>query len=135
MYCKKAFFIPIIACSAMIQTQAEISPACETAMNEYISLADALISVLGPVKDTATAESAVASLSAMLPSLIEVRKKINDLPPLQDADKAELERRYAMKMRTQWGEVFREIFRIQSAQCFHSDSFREVFTSMCLILR
>lgn len=135
MHRMKSFFIPIIACVAMSQTQAEISPAHETAMNEYISLADSLLPVLASVKDTETADAAAPALSAMLPTMIEVREKINKLPPLQDADKSELERRYAMKMRNQWGEVFREIFRLQSAQCFNSASFRDAFTSACIVLR
>lgn len=135
MNCKKALFIPIIACMAVVQAQAEITPAYETAMNEYITFADSLLPVLVSVKDTATADAAAPSLSAMLPTLIEMRGKINNLPPLQGSDKVELERRFALKIRTQWGDVFREIFRLQSAQCFNSASFRDVFTSMCLILR
>lgn len=104
-------------------------------MKQYIGFTAELVPVLVSAKDAASAETAAPQLEALMPRLFALRENIKKLP-VPDAETAKaLESAYGLEMRTKWGEVFREIYRLQAAACYNSESFRKSFTTMCLILR
>lgn len=107
----------------------------DAALDEYIALADALLPILSSARDRASADAAAPGLEAEIARLYRVREKLKKLPEPGNAESKELERKYAMRMRTQWGRVFDEIYRLQAAECLGSESFRKAFTTLCLILR
>lgn len=134
---RKLFSVFSLFCSLILLASAQEGtlPDYDAAMKEYVSFPAELIPVLASAKDRASAEQAAPKLKALLPRLFEMRETIKKLPVPDSAEAHALENRYALEMRTQWGAVFKEIYRLQSAECFGSESFRKNFTMLCLILR
>lgn len=115
--------------------QQEAVTGYDAVMKQYVGFPAKLIPVLSSARDAASAQTAAPKLEALLPQLFQLREQIKQLPVPDSTSARALESRYALEMRTQWGAVFREIYRLQAAECFGSESFRKNFTMLCLILR
>lgn len=132
---KLLYVLLFLSALPFLEAVPEARRACDAVMKQYVGFPSELVPVLASAKDGVSAEAAAPKLEALLPRLFALREQIKKLP-VPDAETAkELESAYGLDMRTKWGEVFQEIYRLQAAACFNSESFQKIFMTMCLILR
>lgn len=125
-----------LLCSApLCAAEQNVLPAEVAAVfDAYTAFPDTLLPALQAAKNKETADAAAPKLRAALEQLYDVRVQLKSITELSDAQKAEVEQRYARRMREQWGKVYGEINRLQHAKCFYSGEYAELFRALQLML-
>ncbi len=118
---------------AMAQ-QAAIPPSVDAAFERYTHLPGLLVPILESATDKASADAAADKLFAALPALYEARSGLEEIARLSPAETAQVEKKFGLKMRREWGKVFEQIYRLQRAQCYGSLPFVKQFQTMCMML-
>lgn len=113
---------------------AELPAALVGALQRYIALPDALLPVLEAAHDKPSADRAAADLQALLPRVYESRRELREIQALSPAEQEAVRKRFEMQMRTRWGRVFEQIFRLQRVHCYESIDFFKHFNTLCVML-
>ncbi len=108
--------------------------ALEDVFARYIKLGEELAPVLAAAKDATSAEKAASALKDMLPRVIDTGREIKAISSLNAEETKELLAKFEKPMRTAWGKVFDEIYRLQKTQCYGSVSFFSPFSILCSLL-
>ncbi len=130
--------IPILITAALMQPcVAEVAAAShelDSLMADYIKVAEDITTLLLKVdsRESATAQS--EELGKLVLRLDDIRKKLEKIPPLAEAEGEPIRQKYEQEMRVAWGKLYQEIFRIQKKQCFGSQPFLEQFQVFCQLL-
>ncbi|GEM_PF-1402703 len=119
-----------VVCAAETGIPADI----DKAFANYVALPDTLMPILAGVKDKASADATAEKLYLELSKVYDTRsalQKITNLPPEVSQ---QLKQKYEKEMRTRWGEVYQQIFRLQKARCYNSMPFFKQFHTLCMML-
>lgn len=128
------FLTAAVLCLPAAAQEQSLPPHITTVFDTYTALPDVLLPPLRAAKDKASADAAAPQLKAALEKLYDARTQMQTLTSLTPGEKAEVEKRYGLKMRQQWGKVYEEMFRIQKEQCFGSAEFGKLYSVMGLML-
>lgn len=134
---RRLFICLLTAASALSASAApgQALPQNITAVfDTYTALPDVLLPPLQAAKDKASADAAAPQLKAALEKLYDARAQMQAVSSLTPEQKKEVEQRYGLKMRQQWGKVYEEMFRIQKEKCFGSSEFGRLYSVMGLML-
>ncbi|MCQ2364006.1 MAG: hypothetical protein MJ051_00430 [Akkermansia sp.] len=104
------------------------------AFERFIDITEALEPVLAGVTDKATADAAAPKLHEQLDAVYRSREALQSIPSLSAEQSALVQKQYARRMREGWAQVYAHIFRIQKAQCYHSESFTKEFGNLNMML-
>lgn len=113
---------------------ADVPPALDAALQRYISLTDALLPVLEAARDKDSAQQAAADLQALLPRVYDARREMRGIESLSPEVAEAVRRKYEMPMRTRWGKVYAQIFRLQRARCYECVAYFKHFNTLCMLL-
>lgn len=113
---------------------ADIPPAIEGAMQRYVALPDALLPVLEAAKDRKSADAAAGDLEALLSRVYAARKEMSRIPSLSPEVSASVRSKYEQQMRTRWGKVYDQIYRLQRVKCYMSVPYFKHFSTLCRML-
>lgn len=134
----RRLFICLLTAAAALSASAapgQALPQNITAVfDTYTALPDVLLPPLQAAKDKASADAAAPQLKAALEKLYDARAQMQAVSSLTPEQKKEVEQRYGLKMRQQWGKVYEEMFRIQKEKCFGSAEFGRLYSVMGLML-
>lgn len=111
-----------------------LPPEWEKAMEDYCALPSKLVPVLEQVTDTKTADQAAPKLHALLKDVYGVCTELQNIKALSKEQATEVKTRYEKQMREEWAKVFKQIFRLQKAQCFQSSLFNQQFQLLVMML-
>ena len=133
--------LPIVAWAALVPLAAplstaaeQLSPEIEEAMESFCALPAKLLPVLSSVTDKATADAAAEPLYRELSGVYEVCDAMRGIRQLTPEQSALVRKRYEMRMRTEWGKLYEQIFRLQRAQCYYSTAFNKQFQTLSMML-
>lgn len=121
-------------CSTAALHASTLPPEWEKAIEDYCALPAKLVPVLEQVSDTKTADEAAPKLQALLKDVYVVCTELQNIKALSKAQEAEVKNRFEKQMREEWAKVFRQIFRLQNAQCFQSSLFNQQFQLLGMML-
>lgn len=113
---------------------AELTAALEAVVQRYVALPDALLPVLEAAQDKASADRAAADLQALLPRVYDTRRELREVSSLSAQQAAAVREKYEMQMRTRWGRVYHELFRLQRKHCYDSIAYFKHFQTLCMLL-
>lgn len=113
---------------------AEVPAEVQRAFEHYTALPDALVPVLQSAQDEQSAEKAAPELQALLTRVFDARRELNAIPALEPDVAEEVRRRYEQNMRTGWGRVYEQIYRLQRARCYENVPFFKQFQTLCVLL-
>ena len=127
---------PIITalCLTPMLVQAAIPEHIDQTFARYTALPEELHPVLASVTDKESADQATEALNALLPKIYDLRTELRAISELPTDVRTELLRKYETPMRRNWGKVYEEIFRLQTARCYDSLSFFKQFHALCMML-
>ncbi len=127
--------LPQVLCAAEPAAAVSTLPAeMVQAFEAYIALPDTLEPALLAAQDKASADAAAPQLRQALEKLYDTRTQMQAVKTLTPEQSQEVQQRYALPMRRQWGRVYAQVFRLQKAQCYGSAAFAENFRLMCMML-
>lgn len=131
----KCFLSILMTAAAVLQAPAaELSAPLQDAFESYCALAETLTPILGSVQDRATADAAAPKLHAELNRIAETYDKLKVAKDLTEPQKQEIEKRYATRMRTEWGKLYSEMFRLNRVQCYRCPAFAKEYGNMNMML-
>lgn len=104
------------------------------AFEQFICVTEALEPVLAGVTDKATADAAAPKLHEQLDAVYRSREELQGITALSAEQSALVQQQYARRMREGWARVYAHIFRLQKAQCFHSEAFTKEFGNLNMML-
>ncbi len=113
---------------------AEIPADIDQAFLHYAELPDKLVPILSSAVDKASADAAADSLFRALPALYDSQEELRKWKSLPPELAPAIREKYEQRLRTGWGEVYQQIFRLQKAKCFGSLPFFRQFQTMCRML-
>lgn len=116
------------------QDTAALPPEMAQAFERFISVTEALDPVLAGVTDKATADAAALKLHEQLTDVYRSREALQGITTLSAEQSALVQQQYARRMREGWARVYAHIFRIQKAQCYHSEAFTKEFGNLNMML-
>lgn len=114
--------------------QEELPQSITAVFDAYCALPAALLPPLESATDKASADAAAPKLKAALEQLYDTRTKMQGLKELTPAQRTEVEKRYALTMRREWGKVYEQMFRLQREKCYGSAEFSRLYSVMGLML-
>ncbi len=122
--------------AAPIVSAAELSIPAEIdkAFADYVALPDKLIPIMTGVKDKATADAAAEPMFAELQKVYDTRSALQKITKLPPEVATQLKNKYEKDMRTRWGKVYEQIFRLQKVRCYDSLPFFKQFHTLCMML-
>lgn len=121
-------------CAPLAAQEAALPPAMAQAFERFIDVTEALEPVLASVTDKATADAAAPKLHEQLEAVYQSRDALQGINALTAEQSAKVQQQYARRMREGWARVYAHIFRIQKAQCYHSEAFTKEFGNLNMML-
>lgn len=120
-------------CPATAQEPA-LSADVAQAFERFIGVTEALEPVLASATDKDSADAAAPKLHEQLEAVFQSREALQSITSLSEAESAQVQQRYARRMREGWARVYAHIFRLQKAQCYHSVPFATEFGNLNMML-
>lgn len=105
------------------------------AFEDYIAYPGELVPILASVQNQETADAAVVPLRRQLEKLYDLKSGIQGIQSLTPSQQVLVKTLYERRMREQWGEVFKQIFRLQTEKCYQSREFSRMFRVLCMMLQ
>ncbi len=106
----------------------------EDLLRRHITLGQDSATLLSRVTSKETAEENSSALQAISLRFAEISKAMNELAEIPEVHRSSLLKKYELPLRTTWGEVYKEIYRIQKAQSYGSNLFVKEFQVYCQLL-
>lgn len=106
----------------------------EEVFARYTELPEALLPVLQSAQDQESAEKAAPALMELLPRVYDSRRELLSIPKLTPAEASLVRSKYETKMRSGWGKVFEQIYRLQRVRCYECVPFFKQFNTLCSLL-
>lgn len=122
--------VPLSVSAAEPALPAEVTAAFDA----YAALPAELLPILESVQDKASADAAAPKLHAALDKIYTTRDAMQKVSTLTPEQSELVQKRYAARMRQDWGRVYEHIFRLRKAQCYGSIAFVNEFGYMNLML-
>ncbi len=122
-----------LACTPAAVAQA-IPPLVDEAFASYAALPSKLVPVLSRVQNQETADAAAPELLALLPAVYDTRSALHRISDLGPQETQLVQQKYETQLRSEWGKLFEQIFRLQKAKCYGSLPFFKQFHTLCLML-
>lgn len=113
---------------------AEVPAELDAMFQRYVSLPDAILPVLTAARDKASADKMAPELEALMGRVSDSRRELLTVPALTDEVAEAVRRKYEAEMRSRWGKVYDEIYRLQRVRCYESISFFKQFITFCVLL-
>lgn len=113
---------------------AELPPEVDAAFAHYTALAEELVPVLQAAQDAQSAGEAAPQLEKLLSKVMDAKRELDEIKELPPEVAAEVRRKYEQKMRSNWGRVYDEVYRLQSVRCYENVPFFKNFRTLCVFL-
>lgn len=124
----------LVPMAASLCSANSLPPEIEGAMEGFCALPSKLLPVLSSVKDKASADAAAEPLYRELSEVYKVCDAMRSIRQLSTEQSALVRARYEMRMRTEWGKLYEQIFRLQREQCYYSTAFNKQFQTLIMML-
>lgn len=106
----------------------------DAAFERYIALGDELSLLLEKAQDKRSAETLAGELQGVLLRVDESRLEMRAITNLTEAQSRHIRERYEKRMRTSWGKVYDQIYRLQKSRCYDSVALLKPFSILCSFL-
>lgn len=130
----RSLLFALCAAPAMHAAAADIPADIDRSFADYVALPDTLVPILESATDKASADAAADKLFAVLPKVYDTRSALQKIPALTPSTAAAVQEKYEREMRTGWGRVYAQIFRLQKVRCYDSVPFFKQFHTLCMML-
>ena len=100
----------------------------------YIALGDELSLLLEKAQDKRSAETLAGELQGVLLRVDESRLEMRAITNLTEAQSRHIREKYEKRMRTSWGKVYDQIYRLQKSRCYDSVALLKPFSILCSFL-
>ena len=106
----------------------------DAAFERYIALGDELSLLLEKAQDRRSAETLAGELQGVLLRVDESRLEMRSITNLTETQSRHIREKYEKRMRTSWGKVYDQIYRLQKSRCYDSVALLKPFSILCSFL-
>ncbi len=133
MRCPASTLALAASLAPLVEAQA-IPPLVDEAFASYANLPALLIPILAGAQDRDSADVAAPKLFAALPAVYDARSALHRIPTLGPRETQLVQQKYEKKLRSEWGKLFEQIYRMQRNRCYGSLPLFKQFQTLCLML-